>query len=138
MRFHFLCETLAELRKALQAIGGDILIEVGLPEDVLPVLVETHQVSQLYYQEEITSEETAVEGALTARLKDSTCTLHPIWGLTLYHIADAPFVPTETPLTSKAFRIQLTKQTEVRPLIATPTQLPPMVAVDDWGILPTA
>lgn len=137
LRFNFLCETLEALRVDLQAIGGSLLIKVGLPELVLKDLVEEHSIEHLYYQEEVAKEEKAVEIALSKALAGSSCQLHPIWGKTLYHIKDAPFTTEETPKTSKAFRIQLTKQTDVRPLIPTPMQLPPMVALKEWGQLPS-
>lgn len=137
LRFNFLCESLLALRKDLQRIGGNLLLRVGHPEFILKKLVEEQEIEHLYYQEEIASEEKAVEQALQQALISSNCQIHPIWGKTLYHIEDAPFAPKDTPITSKAFRLQLTKNTAVRPLFPTPTQLPPTPAIKDWGTIPT-
>lgn len=137
LRFQFLCETLMDLRKNIQKIGGQLMILQGKPEQVLSDLAKKVNAEFLFFQKEIASEELAVETALKEQLPDH-CSTQAIWGKTLYHIDDAPFPPKETPLTSKAFRINLTKKTAVRPLIDTPTDLSNNIEFREWGTIPTA
>ncbi|MFK8103896.1 MAG: DASH family cryptochrome [Saprospiraceae bacterium] len=138
LRFKFLEETLIDLRQNIEAKGGKLLIVQGEPEVVLPKLVEKLKANFMFFQKEIASEECAVEDALTQSLAASKCSLKSIWGKTLYHLDDAPFKASETPLTSKAFRTNLTKKASVRDLIATPDNLSNIVELPNWGKLPTA
>lgn len=136
LRFQFLLESLEDLRKKLIKLGSNLLIRIGKPETVLSAIIKEHKTELLIFQKEIASEEVAVEDAVIARLKKLKCAHRAIWGKTLYHLVDAPFTPENTPLTSKAFRINLTKKTNVRPLISTPNKLPVPPKIKDWGELP--
>jgi len=138
LRLKFLFETLQDLRNSCQARGGELLILTAKPENALADLVASHQASQLIYQKEIASEETEVEQHIQTALSPSSCEIIPVWGKTLYHIDDSPFPPEETPLTSKSFRMKLTKTTDIRALIPTPDILPKPPAIDDWGNMPAA
>lgn len=135
LRFLFSKETLAALRRDLQALGSNLLLQVGQPEVLLPQLAERYQATRLYYQREATHEERAVERALHTALQGRPCTPCPIWGSTLYHIDDLPFDAKATPLTSKTFRKKL-RGVAPRPCWPTPSALPPPPAVADWGRLP--
>ena len=137
LRFKFLMESLEDLRQRLKISGNNLLIKVGKPEKILPPLIKKYSSELVVFQKEIASEEVAVEEAVIDRLEKLNCTYEAIWGKTLYHIADGPFKPEDTPLTSKAFRINLTKKTEVRPLIPTPDKLPAPPDMSDWGAMPT-
>jgi len=138
LRFKFLCQSLRNLRNRCISKGGNLLILIGKPEELLAHLVEQHQVEHLIYQKEIASEELDVENNLKDALVNSSCSITAIWGKTLYHPEDAPFPAEKTPLTSKSFRINLTKNTEVRALIETPDKLPNCPDLHDWGTIPQA
>ena len=138
LRYNFLCQSLNDLRERCKQIDGNILIHVGKPEEIFPHLVEQHQVNYLIYQKEIASEEVAVENNLENALANTSCNLTSVWGKTLYHPEDAPFSPEKTPLTSKSFRLKLTKNTEVRALIETPIKLPACPVLHEWGTIPKA
>jgi len=112
------------------------MILKGKPETVLSDLIKKTKADHLFFQKEIASEEVAVEVALDHKIGDH-CSLHSVWGKTLYHIEDSPFPPEKTPLTSKAFRLNLTKKAEVRPLIPRPTDLSNCIEFRDWGTLPS-
>jgi len=137
LRYRFLCESLLDLRQSLIQKGSNIYLTMGLPEQVLPTLAEQYKASKIIFQKEIAQEEIDVEKALQEALASSACQLEAIWGKTLYHINDAPFKPQDTPITSKAFRLQLTKQAEVRPVFDTPEKIPNSVTLREWGIIPT-
>jgi len=138
LRFKFLCQSLENLRTNCNQKGGNLLIKIGKPEDVLPKLVKQHRATHLIYQKEIASEELTVENNLESALQNSNCEVTSIWGKTLYHPEDAPFSPKDTPLTSKSFRLKLTKNTSVRPLFETPHTLPNCPDITNWGNLPSA
>jgi len=136
LRFRFLCETIGDIRKRVENLGGKLMILNGNPELLLAGLAEKLGAESLFYQKEIASEEVAVETALKNKLPKA-CKIYPIWGKTLYHIEDSPFPAEETPLTSKAFRLNLTKKAEVRALFPTPVDLSNCVELRDWGNLPS-
>jgi len=140
LRFKFLCENLKDLKQNIKARGGKLMLVKGKPEEILPELAKKLKAEFLFFQKEIASEEVAVENALEENLQKLkiNCSLESVWGKTLYHIDDSPFPPEETPLTSKAFRLNLTKKTDVRPLFETPDDLSNCVKFRDWGTLPTA
>lgn len=139
LRHKYLCETLENLKLEIEAKGGKLMFLQGEPENVLPELVRKLKSSHLIYQKEIASEEVEVENKLLNNLNapDIDCTTESVWGKTLYHINDAPFTPINTPLTSKSFRLNLTKNTEVRDLFDTPDDLSNCVEFNDWGTIPT-
>jgi len=138
LRFNFLCESLKDLRKSCKQKGSNLLLHIGKPEEVLPLLVEQHKANHLIFQKEIASEELTVENNVEKALVDFDCNITAVWGKTLYHIEDAPFSPKKTPMTSKSFRLKLTKNTEVRPLIVTPEKLPASPYLREWGVIPKA
>lgn len=139
LRFKFLCDSLLDLQKNYKKAGSELIIKIGKPEDVLAELVQQTKADLLIFQKEIASEEAAVEAAVKARLQEENCEVQSVWGKTMYHIADSPFDPKDTPLTSKAFRMNLTKKAEVRPLFETPERLPaPPNMLTDFGKIPTA
>jgi len=136
LRYKFLSETLLDLRKNIEQLGGKLMILKGKPEEVMADLVEKIKADQLFFQKEIASEEVSVEIALEEKISKN-CSLHSVWGKTLYHIEDSPFPPEETPLTSKAFRLNLTKKADVRPLNIAPTDLSNCVEYREWGTIPS-
>ena len=137
LRYKFLCDTLLDLRKSCKERGNNLLLAVGKPEEILPDAVRRTEADLLLFQKEIASEELAVEKAVEAAVAKENCKSEAVWGKTLYHIADAPFNPKDTPLTSKAFRMNLTKKAEVRALFETPRSLPPAPdSLNDFGEIP--
>jgi len=68
-RAQFLLESLADLRQSLRQLGSDLVIRKGHPEEVIPALTQELEVSVVYWHEEVTAEEVAVEELLADRLK---------------------------------------------------------------------
>ncbi len=156
-RVQFLIETVENFKKNLNKIGSNLILRKGSPEEIIPDFIaefnqekeNKHKIIEIFAQSEPTYEEIIVEENLKNQLlkqdlkagkKQIELTL--IWGKTLYHIEDAPFPPSQTPQISKEFRIELTKKTEVRPLIQTPKKinLPQTIKISDtdfFGTLPT-
>jgi len=120
-RFRYLCDTLVNLQESYQSLGGSILTKVGSPATVLADLSRAYDVKEVVYQRELASEELAQEDAVDAMCDDHNISVKKIWGRTLYHIDDLPFSQEEIPLTSKTFRVTLTKATKPRDLIQVPS-----------------
>jgi deoxyribodipyrimidine photo-lyase len=90
LRSRFLLETVSDLRAGLRTLGSDLLVGVGLPEELLPTLVQSPEIGPTTFvcQEQVTEEELAVDHALTRALKracpQDAPQLRKIWSGTLY------------------------------------------------------
>lgn len=126
LRFRFLIESLTDLQTSCRKRNNDLLVIVGKPEEVINKLIPKYNITQLIYQQEVTSEELAVEAAVNNVAASHNCEVQTVWGLTLYHVQDAPFPPEKTPDKSKEFRLTLTKNADVRSCIPIPEKFPPL------------
>lgn len=129
-RAQFLLESVADLRRSLQALGSDLVIRQGQPEVVIPQLAQQLGVTQVYYHEEVTSEETRIEAALDQQLQSLGIELCAFWGQTLYHPDDLPFDLQAIPEVFTNFRKQVEKSSSVNPTFPQPEQLPPLPTCD--------
>jgi deoxyribodipyrimidine photo-lyase len=134
-RAQFLRESVADLRASLRSLGSDLVVRQGLPEEVIPALVEELAIDAVYFQEEVTSEEKAVETAVTQALAARGVTVTTVWGATLYHPDDLPFSIANLPDVFTKFRKQIEQDSPIDSAFPAPTQLPPLPAVDP-GDLP--
>lgn len=134
-RFMFLSDTLLDLREHLKALGTDLLIKCGKAEVILPQLITQYKIDTVFAEQEYAYEELYVLQEVKKGFQ-STTKLILSWGKTLYHIDDIPYKIPEIPLTSKAFRINTTKTTEVRELFKPPRSIEsPQIL--NWGKLPS-
>ncbi|NJN32340.1 MAG: DASH family cryptochrome [Synechococcales cyanobacterium RM1_1_8] len=136
-RAQFLLESLADLRRSLQALGSDLVIRQGYPEVILPELIQQLKADSFAYHREVTTEETSVEARLKAALQPLGTDVQTAWGATLFHPEDLPFGLGEIPEVFTQFRKAIEKQVTVRDCFPTPRQLPTLPADLDLGILPT-
>ena len=60
LRARFLLESVYDLRKNLQKIGGDLIIRIGNPAELLPQLAEQYHVNEVYHHREVAYEETEI------------------------------------------------------------------------------
>ncbi|MEM8615114.1 MAG: deoxyribodipyrimidine photo-lyase, partial [Cyanobacteria bacterium P01_H01_bin.105] len=79
-RAQFLLESVADLRASLQARGVDLVVRHGKPEEEIPILAKALQVDAVYWHEEITSEELAVDAALEKQLAQLKISYEVYWG----------------------------------------------------------
>ena len=119
-RLRFLLESLADLQAQLRERGGELLVEVGRPEDVLPELAKRYECDALFAHREYTHEEIETEKALTERLPRVE------WrhALTLIHPGDTPFAYGEVPDVFTQFRKKVERYCEVRPPLPAPERVP--------------
>ena len=119
-RAKFLLESLANLKEKLQSLGGDLIIRHGKPEEVIPELVEKHDIDLVFTPKEITREEIDVEEALKEKLGDQ---LSFTWQSTLYHINDIPFSKEEIPDVFTQYRKKTEKKANIRKEFEQPSKL---------------
>ncbi|MGF1460195.1 MAG: DASH family cryptochrome [Leptolyngbyaceae cyanobacterium] len=136
-RAQFLLESVAELRRSLQQRGSDLVILWGEPETVLPALARSVQAQAVYWHEEATTEELAVEKALADRLEAAGQSVQTYWGATLYHLDDLPFPVAEVPAVFTQFRKRVEKASSVYEPFAAPKRLPALPSDIQPGELPT-
>jgi deoxyribodipyrimidine photo-lyase len=134
-RAQFLLESLADLRRSLQAIGSNLVIRMGKPEEVIGAIAQQTAIAAVYFHAEVTSEELAVESALRRTLQDRSISLHAFWGHTLYHRDDLPFDIEQLPELFTQFRKQVERDSAIRPTFPVPQALPPVPTLDP-GSLP--
>jgi len=93
LRTGFLLESLRNLRAGLRAVGSDLLLLVGPPEEALPGAAARFGARRVYAQAEITPEERHSERAVSAALLqvEGGCWLELGWGLSMFHPEDLPF-----------------------------------------------
>lgn len=128
-RAQFLVESVNDLRKRLRALGSDLVVDVGLPEECIPKLVPPGAPCTVFAQREVTSEEIAAERAV-AKALPSRSRLDLVWGSTLYHLDDLEFdVYKKMPTVFTPFRQKVESGSTVRPTL-------PGLKVGDLGSMP--
>ncbi|MEO0870150.1 MAG: deoxyribodipyrimidine photo-lyase, partial [Cyanobacteria bacterium J06642_11] len=135
-RAQFLLESVADLRSSFQAKGADLIVRHGQPEAEIPAIAQALNVDAVYWHEEVTSEELAVDAALAKQLTQLKIGYEVYWGATLYHPDDLPFEVSQLPKVFTSFRKKVEKSSSVYPAFPSPKQLPPLPKIDR-GELPT-
>lgn len=149
-RARFLLESVKDLRSSLRALGSDLLVGVGHPEQLLPLLVDPDHTTTLLWQEQSTAEALELDAAVGARMPSATL-LQPIWSGTLLDPHEL-FLPdrSDLPATFRDFRRLFDALTELlaAPLaapthgslpyerLALPEALPEGMKLG-WSLLPT-
>ncbi|MEM6869117.1 MAG: deoxyribodipyrimidine photo-lyase, partial [Cyanobacteria bacterium P01_C01_bin.121] len=96
-RAQFLIETIADLKASLRGKGSDLVIRRGQPEEEIPQLVKALNIDAVYWHEEVTAEETAVERSVEKALGAQKVAYEVYWGATLFHPDDLPFEINKLP-----------------------------------------
>lgn len=135
-RARFLLESVADLRKNLQARGAELIIRTGNPAEILPQLAEEYQVNEVYHHREVAHEETEISEQVEAALWKIKLNLKHFIGHTLYHKEDLPFPIKDIPDSFAIFKKKIERDSNVRPCADTPGQII-TPAITDAGELPT-
>jgi len=120
IRAKFLLESVADLRRNLQALGSELLIVHGHPAEVLPQVAEQYQVSEVYHHREVAFEETGISEDVEAALWKIKLNLRHFIGHTLYHKEDLPFPIKDIPDSFNTFKKKVERDSDVRPCVQTP------------------
>ncbi|HZY38746.1 MAG TPA: DASH family cryptochrome [Mucilaginibacter sp.] len=136
LRARFLLESVADLRKNLRAIGGELIVRTGNPAEVLPALAEEFHVNEVYHHREVAHEETEISEQVETALWKMRLNLKHFIGHTLYHKEDLPFPIKDIPDSFAVFKKKIERDSTVRPCLGTPEIVitPP---INDPGNLPT-
>ena len=136
LRARFLIEAVADLRKNLQGLGGDLIVRTGNPAEILPQLAEQYQVNEVYHHREVAHEETDISEQVEAALWKMKLNLKHFIGHTLYHKEDLPFPIKDIPDSFAVFKKKVERDSNVRPCIGTPEQIT-TPEITDAGKIPT-
>lgn len=135
-RLHFLLETLHQLNASLQAIGGELAVQVSAPEIMLPQLLAEYQINHLYFQHQAGTEEADAANAITQYCADNDVDVTITHGATLFHIDDIPLTLDKLPNIFTEFRKATEKNSKVRPVSPAPQAIKPIKTTDS-GNIPT-
>jgi len=136
-RAQFILESVADLRQRLRALGSELIIHVGCPEQILAEMCAQLKASWVLCNRERTQEEVLVQDALERKLWSIGTELLYTRGKMLYHTQDLPVPVHHTPDIFAQFRKDNEHITPIRPPLPPPTLLPPVTTVIDPGELPT-
>ncbi|MFB2118947.1 DASH family cryptochrome [Parapedobacter sp. 2B3] len=123
LRAAFLRENVAALQRDLRALGGDLLITRGYPEEVLPQIAEKYNVDEVYHHREVAYEETKISALVEAALWKMQINLRHFIGHTLYHKEDLPFPIKDIPDAFATFRKKTERESSIRPELGRPTAI---------------
>eukprot|EP00898_Chlorokybus_atmophyticus_P003146 jgi/Chlat1/3832/Chrsp26S04060 len=126
----FILESVEDLRDRLRERGSDLLVRVGRPEEVLPLLAREVGAARVYAQKETCAEELAVERNLRRELAKIGVKLELIWGGTMYHADDLPFDFNHVPDSVES-------RSRIRDPLPTPVALAQLPSGLDMGVIPS-
>ncbi len=140
-RAQFLIESVRELGSELVKLGSQLIVRVGKPEEIVPLIIENHQFDRLYFHGEVTSEETTVEEKVTDSI---SVDFQKFWGNTMYHRDDLPFDLLSIPDVFTNFRKKVEKYSSVRKPVPKPElligddkiEIGEIPAIEDLGLKP--
>jgi deoxyribodipyrimidine photo-lyase len=132
LRAQFLIESVSALRNTLRKLGGDLIIRIGKPEEIIPKLIKELQIENLFFHGEVTTEERYVEIHIENSLE---VRIQKLDGHELYHPEDLPFQPDEIHEVFTQFRKKIEKNSTVRSPLPVPDH-PEFISVDDSGDIP--
>lgn len=135
LRTKFLIESVANLKNGLQKLGGDLIIQMGKPEEVLPAVCRQYKISEVYHHREVSEKETSISGMVEARLWKERINLKHFIGHTLFHKEDLPFPIKNIPDNFLVFKRKIDRESIVRPSFLSPESMKVPQDVD-WGVLP--
>ena len=136
IRAKFLLESVADLRFNLQKLGGELIVRIGGPAEILPQLAQQYQVSEVYHHREVAFEETQISEDVETALWKIKLNLKHFIGHTLYHKEDLPFPIKDIPDSFSIFKKKVERDGQVRTCIETPGHVN-IPEISDAGIIPS-
>ncbi|MGB3544038.1 deoxyribodipyrimidine photo-lyase, partial [Rubrivirga sp.] len=137
-RMQFVLESLHDLRRRMSELGGDLIVRVGKPEEVIPALAGETGATIAFVHDEPMREERDLEDAV----RDATPGLEwrATWGHTLVDLEDLPFRIEDAPDVFTPFRKKVEQapaQDRYRAPELAPDALPPPPPGLEVGEIPT-
>lgn len=129
IRFKFMEQSVLNLKKNLESLGGHLIVGEKSALATLPALIEQYNITDVFAEAEFARYEMSLVEDLRKVL--SQINFHFFWGKTLYHKDDIPFEIDKIPLTSKAYRIPVSKKAQPRKSFSAPTVLKGLSNIED-------
>ncbi len=135
-RLRFLIESVADLRHHLRALGSDLLIRIGKPEEVIYQLAVETKSQWVYCNRERTREEVEEQDSLERKLWTTGRELRYSRGKMLYYTSDLPFPVTHCPDSFITFRKEVDAIVPVRAPLDSPLAMPGIKTPYEPGDIP--
>jgi len=113
-RCRFIIESVKDLRNSLRELGSDLIVRVGMTEELIPEIARSQKTSYIYCNRERTQEEVKIQDALENALWHIGQEVRYYRGKMLYYTADLPFPISHCPDTFSQFRKEVEKFITVR------------------------
>jgi deoxyribodipyrimidine photo-lyase len=123
IRAQFILESVADLKRNLQALGGNLITLIGKPEALIPQLAVQYGVTEVYHHREVATEEIEVSERVETALWKHKINLKHFIGHTLYHKEHLPFPIKDIPDVFTNFRKKVEKESTVRSCFSEPTSI---------------
>lgn len=136
MRAQFLIDAVVDLRNRLIEKGGDLLIRVGSPENIVAQLAEDYDARYVYTSKEIAPAETRIESSLSKKLKLVNIDIKLFWMDTLIHAANLPFPIAKLPSNFASFNDQIKDKLQIKEPLPEPQKIS-LPSEFDAGSIPT-
>lgn len=136
-RARFVIESIHDLRASLKALGSELIVRVGKPEEILYELAHKVKSSWVFCNRERTAEEVAVQDALEQHLWSIGQEMRYSRGKMLYYTADLPFPVTHTPDAFTQFRKEVERFVAIRHPLPRPESFDPVFVYLEPGDIPT-
>jgi deoxyribodipyrimidine photo-lyase len=136
-RTKFILESVEDLRRNIQSLGGDLIVRIGKPEYILSELAKQLKANWVLCNRERTHEEVLVQDALEQKLWTFGTELLYTRGKMLLHTQDLPMPVHHTPDIFTQFKKENEGITPVRMPMPTPESMPPLAAGIETFEMPT-
>lgn len=113
-RSKFIVESINDLRFNLRALGSELYIRIGLPEEIIPQIARECKTKYVYCNRERTEEEVSVQDKLEHQLWSIGQEMRYFRGKMMYYTADLPFPITHCPDHFTSFKKEVEKIVNVR------------------------
>lgn len=142
-RTRFLIESVADLRKQLRRLGGELIVRIGTPETIIDQLITELSIEQVFFHLEPGTEEREIEAAVESVCDRAGVATFQRWAGTLHSPDDLPFEISQLPDLFTRFRKQVEKTSRHRDPLAEPDSIrgqfsDQILATTPIGDLPTA
>lgn len=122
-RMKFYLESIRDLKKSFNDIGGDLIVLVGKPEEIIPEVCAKYKVDSVVSFKEVASEEIKISDQLEVNLWKQRIPLTLYLGHTLYNKEDLPFPIKDIPDIFTNFRKRVERDSFVRECFETPKEI---------------
>lgn len=135
-RLKFLMESVADLRHHLRALGSDLLIRTGNPDEIIYQLALETKSQWVHCNRERTREEVEEQDSLERKLWTTGREMRYNRGKMLYYTSDLPFPVTHCPDSFITFRKEVEAVVPVRAPLEAPLSMPSIKTPYEPGEIP--